>query len=260
MVESSKKTIAQIPTKNSTTTSKKVTVTPGAAKTTPGATKATPGARKDIAGLNNHECSVCLELCAQPVKLPCKHAVCFDCSKRITEMGMTCPLCRAHFDKLFIPVVDKALQEQIALEAGYQFEERKAQLVGQGKWVGSKRLLRFAFGNTHEDVINPKPANSDKTLKNSHRWAMFVAFNDNADITSKYIKSVTYHLHPTFHVNKIKVTEAPFLLSRVGWGWFTVEFDIEFQPWTKLPTMRMEHDLCFNNKGHTQSIMLEVED
>ena len=64
MVECTKKTKAQIPPKNLTTTAKKVIATPGAAKTTSGATKATPGARKDIAGLNNHECSVCLELCA----------------------------------------------------------------------------------------------------------------------------------------------------------------------------------------------------
>ena len=112
-------------------------------------------------------------------------------------------------------------------------------------------MLRFAFGNTHEDVKNPKAVNGDETLKNSHRWAMFVAFNDNKDLTAKYIKSVTYHLHPTFRVNKIKVSEAPFLLSRVGWGYFTIQMDIEFQAWTKQPVMRLEHELCFDNKGHT---------
>ena len=57
---------------------------------------------------------------------------------------------------------------------------------------------------------------------------MFVAFNDNKDETSRYIKSVTYHLHPTFTPSKIKVTEAPFLLSRLGWGYFNVEMDVEF--------------------------------
>ena len=80
---------------------------------------------------------------------------------------------------------------------------------------------------------------------------MFIAFNDNRELTSKYIKSVTYHLHHTFKPNKIKVSEAPFLLSRVGWGIFDVEMDIEFQPWTKLGVMQLEHELCFTNKGHT---------
>ena len=51
---------------------------------------------------------------------------------------------------------------------------------------------------------------------------MFVSLNGNPEETQRYIKSVTYHLHPTFRPNKIKVTEAPFLLSRLGWGYFEV--------------------------------------
>ena len=80
---------------------------------------------------------------------------------------------------------------------------------------------------------------------------MFVAFNDNKEETKRFIKSVTYHLHPTFTPSVIKVEEAPFLLSRLGWGWFTVEFEVEFHDWTKLGKIKMEHELCFENKGHT---------
>ena len=105
---------------------------------------------------------------------------------------------------------------------GDQFEERKAELEADGLWAGNVKLLRFAFGNTHEDVKNPKASRTGGDQKNSHRWAMFVAFNDNKDLTAKYIKSVTYHLHPTFTPSKIKVEEAPFLLSRVGWGYFEI--------------------------------------
>ena len=57
---------------------------------------------------------------------------------------------------------------------------------------------------------------------------MFLCLNGSTEETSKYIKSVTYHLHPTFKPPKIVVTEAPFLLSRVGWGYFEVTMDIEF--------------------------------
>ena len=148
----------------STKTVKKTTVASKstAAKLTPGASKATPGASGNVGGLNNNECPVCLELCAQPVKAPCKHTVCFDCSKRMTQMGMTCPMCRQHFDKLFVPVVDKELQDEIAKVSGSEFEERKAQLQKDGLWVGTKRLLRFAFGNTHEDVVNPKTVRGDQ--------------------------------------------------------------------------------------------------
>ena len=87
---------------------------------------------------------------------------------------------------------------------------------------------------------------------------MFVSLNGNPEETSKYIKSVTYHLHPTFRPNKIKVTEAPFLLSRLGWGWFEVEMDIEFQPSTGLGTKRLAHMLDFDRNGKTQSMLLEV--
>ena len=87
---------------------------------------------------------------------------------------------------------------------------------------------------------------------------MFVSLNNNPEETQKYIKSVTYHLHPTFRVNKIKLTEAPFLLSRVGWGTFDIKIDIEFQDSTGLGTKRMNHGLTFEDKGLTQSILLEV--
>lgn len=89
---------------------------------------------------------------------------------------------------------------------------------------------------------------------------MFVSLNNNPDETQKYIKSVTYHLHPTFRQNKIKLTEAPFLLSRVGWGTFDIQMDIEFQPSTGLGTKRLTHELTFEEKGLTQSILLEVSD
>ena len=65
---------------------------------------------------------------------------------------------------------------------------------------------------------------------------MFVSLNGNIEETSQYIKSVTYKLHPTFKPNVIKVTEAPYLLSRVGWGSFAVEIDVEFHPSTGLGT------------------------
>jgi len=48
------------------------------------------------------------------------------------EAGMTCPMCRTHFDKLFVPQVDKDLQMEIAAAMGDRFEERKAELEEAG--------------------------------------------------------------------------------------------------------------------------------
>ena len=100
------------------------TVISSAAKVTPGASKPAAAAPKGAAAAapththiskvkgaqrDNYECPVCLELCAQPILTPCKHFMCFQCNKRVVAAGMTCPMCRAHFDKLFVPQIDTQL-------------------------------------------------------------------------------------------------------------------------------------------------------
>ena len=143
---------------------------------------------------------------------------------------------------------------------GDEFEARKDELIAAGLWTGNKTLLRFCFGNTHEDVQNPKQSRSKPGTKNTHRWCMFMSLNDNVDETSKYIKSVTYYLHPTFKPSVIKISEAPFLLSRLGWGYFPIQMVVEYQPEVGIKPMTMEHMLCFDGKGKTQSVLIEAED
>ena len=116
-------------TRGTTTTTKS---TPGAAagrgRGAAAASKKTAGAGgPKMVGSNrdDYECPVCLELCAQPVLTPCKHFMCFQCHKRCVEMGMTCPMCRSHFDNHFVPQVDADLQQEIAEKMGNLFEERK---------------------------------------------------------------------------------------------------------------------------------------
>ena len=97
---------------------------------------------------------------------------------------MVCPLCRAHFDKLFVPVIDRDIQKQISEELKDDFEERKAELVKSGLWRGNIKQLKLAFGNTHELVDNPKQSRSKPGTKNIHRWAMFITLNnENVDQT-----------------------------------------------------------------------------
>ncbi len=75
-------------------------------------------------------------------------------------MGMVCPLCRAHFDKLFVPVIDRDMQKKIQQDAEQDFEERKQQLIQEGAWRGNKKQFKLAFGNTHEYVENAKDSRS----------------------------------------------------------------------------------------------------
>jgi len=52
----------------------------------------------------NYKCPICFEFYADPVKTPCAHYFCLDCSKKIMASGRSsCPMCRAYFDKAFVP-------------------------------------------------------------------------------------------------------------------------------------------------------------
>ena len=128
-----------------------------------------------------------------------------------------------------------------------------------GLWRGSKMVLRFQFGNLHSLVEKPKNSRSNPTVKNSHRWVMYVAFTLNRELTGKFIKSVTFHLHPTFKPSVITVSEQPFILSRVGWGYFTIYMDVVFQEWTGLAKTRVEHELCFDDNGKSAHLDIDID-
>ena len=75
----------------------------------------------------------------------------------------------------------------------------------------------------------------------------------------KYVKSVTFHLHPDFSQSRIKLTDAPFTVTRNGWGEFEVEVDIEFQDWTKVPKMtRVSHQLEFHPNGKSRVFLVAI--
>lgn len=139
------------------------------------------------------------------------------------------------------------------------FEERKEQLVKAGLWRGNKVSLKFLFGNLHSLEKNPKPSVSDPSKQNVHRWMMYVSLAVDKEQTGKFIESVKYFLHPTFRPSEIVVNQHPFILSRIGWGYFEVEMEIRFKPWTKIPVMKLAHMLSFENGGSSAAFFIEVE-
>jgi hypothetical protein len=84
-------------------------------------------------------------------------------------------MCRRQFDEKFIPMVDKNTQNEIKESFPSDFEERKEQLMKAGLWRGDKITLKFLFGNLHQMEKNPKPAGSDPSKMNTHRWMMYVS-------------------------------------------------------------------------------------
>ena len=86
---------------------------------------------------------------------------------------------------------------------------------------------------------------------------MYLTLNTPTKI-AKYIKSVTYRLHPTFKPRLITVIEAPFLLSRVGYGTFEIDMDVEFKPSTSLGIQELSHCLHFHDEGKSLCILLQI--
>ena len=83
---------------------------------------------------------------------------------------------------------------------------------------------------------------------------MYAPFGGDAEagddlLTKRFIKEVKYVLHPTYKVNKITITEPPFLLSRVAYGSFNIEVTVVFQAWTKQKPVSLNHMLIFENEG-----------
>jgi transcription initiation factor IIF auxiliary subunit len=72
-------------------------------------------------------------------------------------------------------------------------------------------------------------AGSSSAQQHSHRWSIYVRGLENEDL-SYYIKSVTFHLHASFNDPVRCIEQAPFEIHETGWGEFTVQIVIEFQP------------------------------
>lgn len=60
---------------------------------------------------------------------------------------------------------------------------------------------------------------------NQHDWTFFVRPS-----RTGIIKEVHVHLHPSFRPTHIVCREAPFEVSRVGWGVFEIVAEVIFKP------------------------------
>eukprot|EP00455_Lapot_gusevi_P048667 TRINITY_DN6765_c0_g2_i6.p1 TRINITY_DN6765_c0_g2~~TRINITY_DN6765_c0_g2_i6.p1 ORF type:complete len:564 (-),score=181.36 TRINITY_DN6765_c0_g2_i6:76-1767(-) len=104
-------------------------------------------------------------------------------------------------------------------------------------------------GNTHELV----PPQYGEDSESSHKWELFVsesAEKSMGDECGAYIEKVEVDLHPTFRPSRIVLTQAPFVLSRVGWGTFDIQVAIHFKPEFNVPEpLQLTHSLSFRGSG-----------
>jgi len=116
-----------------------------------------------------------------------------------------------------------------------RIEENLIQIQVPVKNLPSKIIV----GNLHEAVVKKK---GEKT----NRWTIYAKLPDNQnEKLEDYVEFVKFQLHPTFTPKNVKVFNAPYSLSRTGWGTFTVGVLIRWKDEFKCPPLKLEHNLSF---------------
>lgn len=137
------------------------------------------------------------------------------------------------------PKVDKASSPYVyKVESKTETEKLASSLEGMEieetkKPSGESKTLRII--QSHSLIEGQK----DKD--NCHRWELQLDPEGH-----HLVKKVIYQLHPTFTPKDITCTEAPFSISRIGWGVFPVNIIVELKSGHKIETV---HKLTFKTNG-----------
>lgn len=57
---------------------------------------------------------------------------------------------------------------------------------------------------------------------------MFVKAKDKSIDLNKFIRKVSYDLHPTFRPRVVEREKVPYEMKRCGWGTFMIDIKIQF--------------------------------
>lgn len=122
------------------------------------------------------------------------------------------------------------------------------------QWTAFVALKKL--DNKISDVINDLKKQSNvemyvngENYNNDNEYNMKIkSSNPNLDeiAPEKIIKKVTFKLHPSFTNNIIELTEAPYKITRIGWGAFNITMVVEFHEKFGIETVELDHFLCFN--------------
>eukprot|EP00750_Incisomonas_marina_P002204 INCI12147.1.p1 GENE.INCI12147.1~~INCI12147.1.p1 ORF type:complete len:326 (-),score=63.34 INCI12147.1:1970-2947(-) len=131
----------------------------------------------------------------------------------------------------------------IALQRFLKRQERAEQAASGGSESGAEDSLQLQVGNTCS------PAEREGYVN----WTLFVHGDGSFDVSDR-IKRVTVTLHPSFKNNVIVLENAPFQLTRCGWGTFEVGVAVELftQPSSgahsarETTTISVTHELNFD--------------
>mmetsp|Transcript_67647 Transcript_67647/g.174284 ORF Transcript_67647/g.174284 Transcript_67647/m.174284 type:complete len:633 (+) Transcript_67647:74-1972(+) len=103
-------------------------------------------------------------------------------------------------------------------------------------------LQQLSIGNTYRRLSEEEAkehVRSDGTVQ-EHEWTMAVRFKSPED--EALVQKVVFDLHPTFRQATIEVLQAPFQLTRMGWGTFQVVANVCLHDGR---AFKLEHMLAF---------------
>lgn len=112
----------------------------------------------------------------------------------------------------------------------------------------SVAMQRVSFGNTYERLS--EVADGEQRV---HKWTVELRTEDSSD--AAFIKKVVYNLHESFETPIVEVTEPPFHLTRVGWGFFKVRADVHLHDGRVL---KLKHELCFTAPERFETVLLPL--
>jgi len=103
-----------------------------------------------------------------------------------------------------------------------------------------------------EEIVIPKNVkviqghfcvDDEKSGRNKHSWNLKLE-----DGAHKFVDHVTWILHPTFKDPKVRCSEPPYEIRRIGWGTFIVEVKIVLKNGKRLEA---KHSLTFKQEGNS---------
>jgi len=141
-----------------------------------------------------------------------------------------------------------------SMGVGAVIERVRSEEAVNASYMASPAQIGLVIGNEHsllddDDVDAPEG-------EMMHRWTVYVR-NPKGIESHPKIANVSFELHPDFQPSMVTVREAPFELTREGWGAFDVGVEIKLEDGT---SQRHKWTLDFNGKGSERRITSGVGD
>ena len=115
-------------------------------------------------GVSDEDCAICLEplheastsaVTAEVQGFECGHIFHSECTQEATTLGHNCPMCRTHFDRIFVFDFDVALNK-------IKRDSFSCFFVRQAGWPGARAMVSCAFEMRYDTIMNEDGTESQR--------------------------------------------------------------------------------------------------